>query len=256
GMGVGYYHFARPDLSNKPEDEATWFHQTASPEAGEILALDFEVSYGGDIVAWCKTFLDSLSSKLNGYKPLIYLNQSLLRSHDWSSVFNAGYGLWLADYDNSVTDVATPWPNDEAFKQFTDSAVVGGVIGKVDEDVLFGDINTFKAYGYQPSYTPTPPTVGNPPIGPDVPISGDKVKILLAVPYGVQEIQAINSMLKDKDNQITSLTNQVSLLTRSDQTGSTTPMPQPVPVQPQPTPQPTPTPSGNFLTNLWHSLFG
>lgn len=159
GIGLGYYHFARPDLGNSPVAEADWFLGCIGDiQEGEVLTLDYEVSYQ-DPVNWCKAFLDHLFSKTNGNKPLIYLNQSLIQGYNWQAVIDAGYGLWVASYDNDPSDVHfdTKWPV-VAMKQYTSSASFPGVSGNIDADVFYGDLNTFKAYGYKPDVTLPPPS--------------------------------------------------------------------------------------------------
>jgi len=146
GLGLGYYHFAQPN-SNTPQKEVAYFLSKVTPDIGEILCLDFEVSYPNP-VTWCKLFLDTLSTSLNGYKPLIYLNKSLANGYDWSSVINANYGLWLASYDSNQTSIPTnPWPT-LAMKQWTSSGTLNGISGNIDRDTFFGDLSTFKKYGY------------------------------------------------------------------------------------------------------------
>lgn len=161
GMGVGYYHFARPDLGNEPEDEAQFFINCIWPlRAGEVLVLDYEVGFF-DPVGWCKRFLDYLAAHLNGTKPLIYLNQSQIQNINWKPVIDGGYGLWVASYDNDPSDVHFDhaWPS-VAMKQYTSSGTVAGISGKVDMNVFYGDIIQYKKYGYREgqSNTPTTPT--------------------------------------------------------------------------------------------------
>src|ERR1035437_5584956 len=89
GLPVGFYHYCYPQY-NTPEAEASWFCKAVYDlKEGESLYLDFEeTAFTGDIVGWCKTFLDYVSTHFNGIKPMIYLNQSLAKGHDWSSVVN------------------------------------------------------------------------------------------------------------------------------------------------------------------------
>lgn len=164
GILLGFYHFARPDLGNSPEAEADWFLTAIGDfRAGELLALDYEANWSGDVVGWCKRFLDRLSSKLGGYKPLIYLNQSHM-ALNWQPVVDAGYGLWIAAYTGSPTNNSFnkgKWPF-AAMQQWTSSQKVPGVLdgtGNVDGNVFFGDLTTLKKYTYQAPVTPpTPPT--------------------------------------------------------------------------------------------------
>lgn len=176
-LGVGYYHYAYPQYNN-PEDEANFFANNVLPlSVGDILALDWEEAYSGDHASWCIRFLRQVEAR-TGVKPLIYLNQSLIRGHDWSLVVNAGYGLWIAEYDGQTTgSIDTPWPV-VAMKQWTSSAHLAGITTNVDADTFYGDFVAFAAYGYQepaapspvPTPVPLPPTVPLPtPIPPPVP---------------------------------------------------------------------------------------
>jgi GH25 family lysozyme M1 (1,4-beta-N-acetylmuramidase) len=163
GLPLGYYHFARPDLGNTPEVEADYFLKIiGSPVEGEVYVLDYEpASNPGDVVAWCKAFLDRVLEK-TGTKPLIYLNQSQVKSFNWQPVIDAGFGLWIAAYtfDPNKNDVEIgKWPF-AAIQQWTNKQSVPGISGNVDGNVFFGTIETFKKYGYKkPIVTPpeTPP---------------------------------------------------------------------------------------------------
>lgn len=149
GLLAGAYHFARPDLNNTAIEEADWFLSVYKPLPGEFLALDYEANWNGDVVAWCKAFLDRVSSQLEGYKPPIYLNRSLANGKNWSPVISAGYGLWIASYDNNPTSVpVTPWTS-PLIKQYTSSGSVSGISGSVDMDTFFGSSSMYKKYGYK-----------------------------------------------------------------------------------------------------------
>jgi GH25 family lysozyme M1 (1,4-beta-N-acetylmuramidase) len=158
GLLRGFYHYAYPQY-NSPQTEAQWFAQVVGvPQSGEILALDFEEPFANP-VPWCKSFLDALSTARNGYKPLIYMNESLANAHDWSSVINAGYKLWLAlwDFNANTSSFSVPWSSGEiAIHQWTDKTTLTGISGNVDGDTFFGDSVVFQANGYAP-ITPPPP---------------------------------------------------------------------------------------------------
>ena len=168
GIPFGSYHFARPDLGNSPQDEAAYFCKVIDGDPiqeGELLALDFEVTYQ-DGINWCKAFLDAVSNHF-GFKPLIYLNQSQTKL-DWSSVVNVGYGLWLASYQADGVGDTGKWPF-MALQQTSSSQQVPGIAGNVDRDVFFGDVNAFKNYGYKkpvpvPSLTTTSTGSTTPPV--------------------------------------------------------------------------------------------
>ncbi len=159
GLALGYYHFARPDLGNSPEAEADYFLKVVgSPVEGEVYVLDYEpASNPGDTVTWCKRFLDRVLEKI-GVKPLIYLNQSQVKGFNWDPVIAGGYGLWIAAYTYDPmnnTYEKGKWPF-AAIQQWTNKQQVPGITGNTDGNVFFGDIPTFKKYGYKKPAEPTP----------------------------------------------------------------------------------------------------
>jgi len=198
GIPFGSYHFAKPSLGNSPEAEADWY-LTAVGEIrkGELLALDYEDNWNGDVVSWCKRFLDRLASRLNGYKALIYLNESLTNGKDWTPVVSAGHGLWIAKYANPRSPDAAyrtgKWPF-AAIYQWTSEQKVPGVLngtGNVDGNVFYGDVVTFQKYGYQPSG-------GQPP-------AEEMITIRKA------EYEALNKQISDLSGANKRLTDQLAL---------------------------------------------
>lgn len=153
-LGIGYYYFAYPTLIDAVTSANYFVDNLGVLEPGECLFLDLEGNVGNDPVGWSHAFLDRVHIR-TGVKPLIYLNQALVNGHDWSPVIEAGYGLWLADYDGNKTGpgVETPWPV-TAVRQWTDADTVSGINGHVDGDVFYGDFAQWDAYGYK---APTPP---------------------------------------------------------------------------------------------------
>jgi GH25 family lysozyme M1 (1,4-beta-N-acetylmuramidase) len=162
GVPLGFYHFARPDLGNSPQAEVDFFLSKLGPlTEGEVLVLDYEPpSQNAGHIAWCRTWLDYVFSK-NGVRPLIYLNQSQISTFDWSPVVNGGYGLWIAAYTNDPNNNTFndgEWPF-TAMQQWTNAQRVPGILngtGAVDGNVFFGDLATFKRYGYKPPAPPPP----------------------------------------------------------------------------------------------------
>lgn len=150
-LGIGYYYFAYPTLVDAVTSANYFIDNLGALEAGEMLVLDLEGSVGSAPVAWSLAFLEHVEFR-TGVKPLIYLNQSLVHSYNWSPVINNGYGLWLADYDGNKTSLppATPWPV-VAMKQWTDVDIVAGIPSKVDGDTFYGTFDQFYAYGYKPN---------------------------------------------------------------------------------------------------------
>lgn len=167
----GFYAFARPDLGNTPQAEAQLFCNLLDGDPiqeGEVLALDFEVEYH-DAVNWCKQWLDTVSTHFNGTKPLIYLNQNLASTLDWTPIVQAGYGLWIASYTGDPTNNTAntgSWPF-AAIQQWTNVQQVPGITGNVDGDVFFGDAVAFYKYGYHKPVVVNPaPTIIIPPVTP------------------------------------------------------------------------------------------
>lgn len=162
-LPLGYYHFARPDLNNTPEGEARFFLDTVGElKEGEIIALDYEVENRVQPhVDWCKKWLDYVLQKI-GVKPLIYMSESVVHTWDWSIVVNAGYGLWIAKYlynpNPDYTGFNTgKWPFAAMYQWTSGQKVLGIPVERVDGDVFYGDVTTFKKYGYaKPTPIPTP----------------------------------------------------------------------------------------------------
>lgn len=152
GMEIGFYHFAYPDQGNTPEEEAQNFcDRVGSLKPGQFVVLDYERNWGGDVVGWCKAWMDYVTAHL-GAKPLIYLNLSTINAYNWSSIINADYGLWLArwDYNKDAAAPNTAWPF-VAMRQYSDQESFPGISGNVDGDVFYGTLDQLKAYGYNPS---------------------------------------------------------------------------------------------------------
>ena len=147
----GVYHFARPDLNpNGAIEEADFFVDNCQGYIKDgILVLDFECAVWN--VAWAKTWLDRVYSR-TGVRPLIYMSASVVNSYDWSSVANAGYGLWIAGYPNKYNVPNPPRPDESelpyaigawpfaAMWQYSSSA------GALDRDIFYGDVNAWNAY--------------------------------------------------------------------------------------------------------------
>jgi lysozyme len=159
---LGYYHFARPDLGNSPQEEAEQFCKYIDGDPireGEILALDFEVTYN-DAVNWCKAWLDAVSNHF-GVKPFIYMSQSVAMGKDWSLVASV-YPLWIADYtyDPNIYNAQTGAFPKAHLQQWENNEIVPGIHGYVDADEFNGTAEEFKAFGYHvppPAPQPTPP---------------------------------------------------------------------------------------------------
>ena len=159
GKKLGVYHFARPDLGNSPEAEADWFiKETLGYHKEAMLVLDWE---SGDLtnVAWAKAWLDRVYSK-TGVKPVIYMSASVMHGADWSSVVNADYGLWVANYgtnngaaQESVFDrYPLKYWSFYALWQYTSKGRLNGYNGNLDLNYFSGDSSAWDKYaGGNPS---------------------------------------------------------------------------------------------------------
>lgn len=164
GLPLGYYHFARPDLNADASKEAQYFlDQVGALRDGEVLALDYETPKRQTDVDWCKKWLDYVFQKTN-CRPLIYMSESYVTGLNWQAVVDGGYGLWIAKYTIPPSPSSTfndgQWPF-AAMYQWSSSQKVPGILngtGNVDANIFFGDVVTFKKYGYKSPTPPPPPT--------------------------------------------------------------------------------------------------
>jgi GH25 family lysozyme M1 (1,4-beta-N-acetylmuramidase) len=150
GKAFGTYHYAYPQY-NTPEREAQWYLDVVGQmEAGEVLVLDHEENWAGfeDWKNWAAIFLEYIKNK-TGIKPLLYINKSREAQGNWKRVIDGDFGLWLALWDGNKEIPATQW-SVVAMKQYSATGRVNGIAGDVDLDVFYGDVATFKRYGYQP----------------------------------------------------------------------------------------------------------
>mgnify|MGYP000944283074 CR=1 FL=1 len=209
----GVYHFAR-NTSNTAEAEAQYFVDRVKGYVKDaMLILDWEDSNTSD-VAWAKRWLDKVH-ELTGVKPLIYMSSSVMNSHDWSSVANADYGLWVAQYRDMAADfnynmaLAGPAPVAKWWKfyamwQWTSSGRLDGYDGNLDCNQFYGDAAAWQAYANASSVpTPTPPPAPapapapapSPQLGVYVVKPGDNLSAI-AAKYGTswQYLAAINGL--------------------------------------------------------------
>jgi lysozyme len=172
GIHRGIYHFGGGN-----EDatvEAHYFYQQCLTNLlpGEVVALDAEYGFARR-PDWCLVFLQTLEN-LIGFKPMLYINEALLLSQDWSAVAAGNYGLWLADWtgDPNLIVQMKFWAFC-ALQQFTDKGTIAGIAGAVDEDGFFAnDMSFFDKYGKPADAAPaapTPPVIAPIP-APEIPV--------------------------------------------------------------------------------------
>lgn len=161
---IGLYHYARPDLGNTPEDEATWFISRAKNYIKEaILVLDWEVDVSN--INWAYNFLKTVYEK-TGVRPIIYMSAYPADNYDWSRVVNGDFGLWIASYGANTGAPGTPptnkyWPF-YILWQYTSKGYLNGYSGNLDLDYFYGTKEAWDKYANPnqeeivPEPTPTP----------------------------------------------------------------------------------------------------
>lgn len=94
GLMTGFYHYARPENGNTPEQEAIHFVSTIEKQVGtSVLCLDYEGKaheYGCEwAIKWMRKVYE-----LTGVKPIIYLSGSHVK--DYVAIAEEDFGLWIA----------------------------------------------------------------------------------------------------------------------------------------------------------------
>lgn len=158
GKKTGVYHYAS---GGDALAEAKYFVDHVKGYLGEsILVLDFEADAVNEGVGWAKDWLDAVYN-MTGVKPLIYMSRSVVNRYDWSSVHDAGYGLWVAAYYKGYATIygfednptlygsVDAWEGELALYQYTSSGRLSGWSGNLDLDKFYGDESTWDAFaGY------------------------------------------------------------------------------------------------------------
>lgn len=170
---IGVYHFAN-NSDNTAQEEADWFINNTKGYIGKAIpVLDWEDNITNN-VPWALEWLQRVE-KAYGCKPMIYMSESVVNRYDWSSVANAGYGLWVAKYRDHTADYNydmsnagnkpnVKWWNFYAIWQWTSSGRLNGWNGNLDCNVFYGDAAAWDRYvgnnsGTNIPSTPTPQPV-------------------------------------------------------------------------------------------------
>ena len=155
GKKLGVYHFAN-NPQNSAEQEANWFINNTRGYIGKAIpVLDWE-SKDTSNVAWALEWLQRVEQAY-GCKPMIYMSESVVNRHDWSSVVAGNYGLWVAKYrdynpdynydmSNAGSKPAVKYWSFYAMWQWTSSGRLDGWNGNLDLDEFYGDANSWDAY--------------------------------------------------------------------------------------------------------------
>ena len=155
GKKLGIYHFAN-NSDNTAQQEADWFIQNTRGYIGKAIpVLDWEDNVT-DNVPWALEWLQRVEEAY-GCKPLIYMSESVVNRHDWSSVANANYGIWVAKYRDNLPDYnydmskagnmpSIKYWSTMALWQWTSTGRLNGWNGNLDLDVFYGDAAAWDKY--------------------------------------------------------------------------------------------------------------
>lgn len=155
GKKLGIYHFAN-NSDNTAKQEADWFIQNTQGYIGKAIPiLDWEDNIT-DNVPWALEWLQRVEEAY-GCKPMIYMSESVVNRHDWSSVVAGNYGLWVAKYRDYLPDYnydmskagnmpSIKYWNEYAMWQWTSSGRLNGWNGNLDCNIFYGDAIAWDKY--------------------------------------------------------------------------------------------------------------
>lgn len=141
----GFYHFARPDLGNDPEDEAQHFIKYIRPHISDrsILALDVEAGAlkVPNLDAWCSVWAQVVDVE-TGILPMIYISAAETKKLPATAAL--GCGLWIAKWGPKPTKKQLgPW-DFWAIWQWSNSGNFSGV--RTDCDFFNGTREQYIKY--------------------------------------------------------------------------------------------------------------
>ncbi|GAA2066465.1 hypothetical protein GCM10009722_30980 [Williamsia deligens] len=135
----GTYHYADPSLPAAPQAALFAAVTLGINGYGDLPpVLDLEKSGGlppSALIAWTHQYLDTVSA-LTGRTPIIYTYPAFWRTAMANTTQFTRYPLWIADFTGRSAPGPLPggWTS-WTFWQFTDSALIPGVPGRVDKNV-------------------------------------------------------------------------------------------------------------------------
>lgn len=126
GKHLGIYHYSEGTDYKK---EVDFFISKIQRYLGKALFfLDWEGQsnklFGVKDASYCKSFMDYFYER-TGIRMILYVSKSVLRSHNWKSVEEAGYAIWPAQYknDNTTGYQEAPWTDDKGWGAWTGPAI-------------------------------------------------------------------------------------------------------------------------------------
>lgn len=143
------YHFLRPNLDGDVQASVfhDYIHDHGGLEAGDCVMVDLEVTGGMSteyVLASAEAFIRHILT-YTGVGCYVYTGPNF-----WiQTLGNPASGplgkcpLWIADYGPAVPEIPN-WKNGATIWQYTSSATVPGIEGKVDADRFYGDAKTYQ----------------------------------------------------------------------------------------------------------------
>lgn len=146
GKQVVWYHFLWP---GNLAAQVAWFLKCAAPQAGDVLALDWETTTAKTAATCAEKdqFLAQLHTARPTLRRLLYCNLSFWKGRDTTG--QCGDGLWIADPDAPAGHprVTHPW----LVHQY-------GIVRGTDVDVVnFGSVQEWKDWAGAPAPKPPAP---------------------------------------------------------------------------------------------------
>lgn len=135
GAGIGFYHYARPDLGNSAQKEAAYFLTRIQNYIGSaVLALDFEgkALQVKNAKQWALDWLEYVYQK-TGVRPMLYVQGSA--AYIAAAAYHANFGIWAASAASYYT------------KAGARIAIQQNVYNNIDHDIFYGGREAWKKYG-------------------------------------------------------------------------------------------------------------
>ena len=206
-IGTYYYLGGAHTMDEEAQHIINLFNQLGGLRAGEPFALDWEERRhlnGRDEVGYLTGIVERLTKR--GFPPpIIYMNLNYVQTQNWQNLVTRNCGLWVAAWgNNNAIPEAHEVPGSQEWPfwilwQYSSTGSVPGIAGRVDHNLLRGDIATFKKYGLSstmnipgdPSPIPVPAPAGN--LAEYVVVANDSLSAI-AGRYGKswQELYALN----------------------------------------------------------------
>lgn len=139
GLVPGAYCFNRPDLGNRPEDEADFLLQVVGDPRGMLLAPDLEVTFRGALTDYRARFLARIAQRLGGYQAPWYSYWSYIGTHALNTAQTTWCWLAWPDSNGALPGLLVPI----RMQQYGLTSVPG-LSGQVDANRFFGTIDDLR----------------------------------------------------------------------------------------------------------------